>query len=100
MNDFERTLLRVLGTVLLYVLASPIFVIKALLSFHRDLVTIERIRDGEYPCNWCRAPIKLIGIATCPECRSTTPGSLLRCQCGAVFDTVTCPACSCTVKIR
>ena len=100
MNELERSLFRGLGLAVLYVLASPVFLVRARLAFHRDLATIERIKGGKYPCTWCRAPISLVGISKCPVCHATTPGSLLRCQCGATFDTLTCPACSCTVKVR
>lgn len=103
MTSTEKAVLHAIGLALLYVLASPILLIKMLLSIRKQLATIERIRGGSIACEWCNKDVKLNRVARCPECHATTPGSLLRCaHCGAKFKTVTCDSepCKSTVRVR
>ena len=100
MTTFEKTVLKAIATACLYVLASPILLFSAVRSLRKQLATIERIRGGIITCPWCEAEIRLNRVARCAECSATTPGSLLRCSyCDATFSTVTCDACSSTVRV-
>lgn len=101
MTGLEKSILKLIGLATLYVLASPVLLVKKLLALRKELVLIARIRGGTFACEWCRADINLNQVATCASCRGTTPGSLLRCSlCGARFTTVTCEQCGSTVRIR
>jgi RecJ-like exonuclease len=101
MTGLEKGILKLIGLATLYVLASPVLLIKKLLALRKELALIARIRGGTFPCEWCTADINLNQVATCAVCRGTTPGSLLRCSlCGATFATVTCEQCQSTVRIR
>lgn len=100
MTGFEKGILKLIGLATLYVLASPVLLIKKVLALQKELTLIARIRGGTFPCEWCKAPLELNQVATCASCRATTPGSLLRCLCGARFSTVTCEQCRCTARIR
>ena len=100
MSSFEKTLLKLLATALLYAIASPIFLLKAIGAFRKQLATIDRIRDGTIACTWCGGVIQLNRVARCANCSAVTPGSLLRCShCHTLFHTVTCDTCSSTVKV-
>ncbi|MEK6371195.1 MAG: hypothetical protein AABO58_00730 [Acidobacteriota bacterium] len=101
MTAAERAVLKAVGIGLLYVLASPILLLKLLLSIQKQLGTIARIRSGMIACEWCGADVNLNRVARCATCHATTPGSLLRCSmCGASYRTVTCDACQSTVRVR
>ena len=101
MTSTERTVLNAIGIAILYILASPILLIKMLLSLGKQLDTIERIRTGSIACEWCGAEISLNRVARCPACAATTPGSLLRCAlCGTTYKTVSCDVCQSTVRVR
>jgi len=100
MTGIEKSLLRVIATVLLYALASPILLLKAIAAFWKQLSTIDRIRSGSITCPWCGDAIQLNRVARCTVCSATTPGSLLQCShCHSTFATVTCDACTSTVKV-
>jgi len=87
-------------TTILYILASPILLIKAIGTIRKQVAAIERIRDGTITCSWCEEAIHLNRIARCANCSAVTPGSLLRCShCRTTFTTVTCDACNSTVKV-
>jgi RecJ-like exonuclease len=101
MTGIEKSVLKLIGLAALYVLASPVLLIKKVLALRKELTLIARIRGGTFPCEWCKAPLQLNQVATCAACRGTTPGSLLRCSlCGARFSTVTCEQCRSTARIR
>jgi RecJ-like exonuclease len=101
MTGPEKGLLKLIGLAALYLLASPILLTKKLLGLRKQVALIKRIRGGTFPCEWCHADLELNQIATCPACRGTSPGSLLRCSlCGASFSTITCTQCGSTVRIR
>jgi len=100
MTYLEKAILKVITTAFLYILASPILLIKAVGTIRKQLAIIDRIRDGTITCTWCEEAIHLNRIARCTNCSAVTPGSLLRCShCGTTFQTVTCDACNSTVKV-
>ena len=101
MTALEKGIARLIGLAALYLLASPILLVKKLLRLRKEIALIERIRGGTFPCEWCGAELVLNQIARCPACRGTSPGSLLRCTlCGATFTTITCTQCNSTVRVR
>ena len=100
MTTLEKAALKSITTAILYTLASPLLLIKAIGTIRKQLATIDRIRDGIIACTWCDAMIALNRVARCANCSAVTPGSLLRCShCRTTFTTVTCDACSSTVKV-
>jgi predicted RNA-binding Zn-ribbon protein involved in translation (DUF1610 family) len=92
--------LRRLGLALLYVLASPIY----LIVFTRKAVQFARgatfMRKGYTDCPHCGETNALDLLATCPKCRTTEYGNRLRCtSCGEQSRSFDCDSCGVTIKV-
>jgi hypothetical protein len=99
-SGLQKAVMKAISVALLYALASPILLFKAVRSIRKQLAAIDRIRDGFLDCPWCGETIALNRVARCSVCSATTPGSLLRCShCKTTFSTVTCDMCSSTVRV-
>ncbi|HYK02262.1 MAG TPA: hypothetical protein VE974_10930 [Thermoanaerobaculia bacterium] len=92
--------LRWIGLALLYLLASPVYVI----VFACKVMKLSRgaalMRKGYIDCPHCGATNALDLLATCPKCRATEYGSRLRCtSCGEQSRSFDCDYCSVTIKV-
>jgi hypothetical protein len=95
---------RALLTLLLYVLASPVFVVKWLQERRRLGRVAALLRRGSVRCPFDETPIPLAGMNTC-SCGFVSPSALVLvpCEfCGAVPHPpfVQCPTCGATVKVE
>lgn len=92
--------LRAIGVALLYVLASPVYLVVFLrnaMRFHRGA---QRMREGYMACPHCDRTNALDLLATCPACRTTEYGNRLRCTaCGAISRSFDCDYCGVTIKV-
>lgn len=92
--------LRLVGLAVLYVLASPVY----LVVFIRKAMTFyegaKLMRTGYIDCPHCGYTIALDLLATCPKCRTTEYGNRLRCTaCGETSRGFDCDACGVTIKV-
>ncbi len=83
----------------LYVLASPIYVVRALLIVLR-LWRLRRISmRGYLNCPHCGNTNELDILALCPRCHTMEYGSRLRCSgCGLRSTSFPCDACGVTIR--
>ena len=95
-------LVRWIGLALLYVLASPIY----LIVFIRKAVKLYRgatlMRSGSITCPHCGTVNALDILATCPKCHTTEYGNRLRCTgagCGEQTRSFDCDSCGVTIKV-
>ena len=92
--------LRWIGLALLYVLASPVYLIVFARKAMKFLKSAAFMRKGYIDCPHCDATNALDLLATCPKCRTTEYGNRLRCTaCGAQSRTFDCDACGVTIKV-
>jgi len=63
MTGLQKGIVKGFATLLLYVLASPILLAKAIGTLIKQLSTIDRIRDGTITCTWCDEVIQLNRVA-------------------------------------
>ena len=92
--------LRLIGLALLYVLASPVY----LVVFVRKAMTFSKgaalMRKGYIDCPHCEQMNALDLLATCPKCRTTEYGNRLRCTaCDEQSRGFDCDACGVTIKV-
>lgn len=92
--------LRWICLALLYVLASPVY----LIVLARKAVKLTRgaalMRKGYLDCPHCGETNALDLLATCPKCRTTEYGNRLRCTaCGEQSRGFDCDACGVTIKV-
>jgi hypothetical protein len=96
----ERAGMRLLTTVVLYVLALPVLIVIAGFDLVRAWRRLEPVRRGVIVCRWCAYPNAAARMATCASCGATEPNSLFCCSfCGATFDAITCEGCGATIKV-
>jgi len=92
--------LRAIGLALLYVLASPVYLvvfIRKALKFSKGAALM---RKGYIDCPHCGVTNALDLLATCPKCRTTEYGNRLRCTaCGEQSRGFDCDACGVTIKV-
>src|ERR1700748_3785464 len=91
---------RTLGcpVVLLYLVAAPVYLVRALILVVR-LWRLRRIsRAGYVACPHCHAENAIDVLATCPRCKAREFGNRLRCTgCGAEGTSFPCDACGVTI---
>ncbi len=92
--------LRWIGLALLYVLASPVYLvvfIRKALKFSQGAALM---RKGYIDCPHCSEMNALDLLATCPKCRTTEYGNRLRCTaCGEQSRSFDCDYCGVTIKV-
>ncbi len=86
---------------ILWVLASPILLIKWLFRLQRRCRFWRMAYTPQIVCPSCRSRISLVGIWTCSTCRYTYRGHVMRkCPvCGALPRMVRCYECGVTTKL-
>ena len=94
------TTLRWIGLAVLYLLASPVYLVLAI----RKAITLWRARArlhaGYLACPHCGTVNALDVLATCPKCRTTEYGNRLRCTgCGERSRSFDCDACDVTIRV-
>lgn len=100
MNAIEKATVRGCALILMYVLASPILLVRWVRTLRKEFAAIARIRTGVMECPYCNFENPLNRMATCSRCRATEPSSVLRCSfCKATFKTITCDRCSATLRM-
>jgi len=85
-------------TILLYVLASPVFLIRGVFTLMR-FIRLWRIgREGYVDCPHCRTENAIVMISRCPRCKTIEYGSRLRCsRCGFLALSFPCDQCGVTI---
>ena len=92
--------LRLIGLVLLYMLASPVYLVVFVRKAMRFSKGAALMRKGYMDCLHCSQTNALDLLATCPKCRTTEYGNRLRCTaCGEQSRSFDCDYCSVTIKV-
>ncbi|MGV8041533.1 MAG: hypothetical protein AB2L07_16205 [Thermoanaerobaculaceae bacterium] len=101
MADLEHNITKVVGLALLYVLASPIYALRAIARFFASQRAHALIEVGYLRCPICRHGNKLNVLVRCPRCGFTEPRSLaLPCsECGYVPGWIACAKCSASLRL-
>jgi len=100
MSEMEKHVLKHLAVACMYVLAAPLLLFQWLKKLRKDFRAVGQIRSGVFPCPYCQFENPLNRMATCPRCRASEPGSVLRCTfCKASFRTITCESCGATLRV-
>ena len=98
MSDTKR-FGRLVGLVLLYVLASPIFAFLWLRKVGKTLKAYKSIRTGWMVCPHCHERNPVDVLSTCRRCGVTEYGSRLYCtNCKQVTRSFDCSGCGATIK--
>lgn len=89
-----------LGIALLYILAAPIYLVRAAFRFVRALVAFRIARADAIDCPHCGAVNPLDILATCRRCRATEFGSRLHCSnCHDVIPGFSCDSCGALIRV-
>ncbi|HRY43593.1 MAG TPA: hypothetical protein P5164_06560 [Thermoanaerobaculia bacterium] len=101
MSDPTKKVSSIFSTLVLYVLASPIFALKAIGSFVRSYRTATLVRAGFLRCSACGRGNRLDVLVTCPRCSFAEFRSLaLPCsECGYVPGFLSCTGCGASVRL-
>lgn len=100
MTSLQKTLVKASGIALMYLFAAPLLLIGWIVDLRKQVKTIARIRADVLECPYCSYVNPLTRMATCAKCRSTEPGSVLRCSfCKTTFKTITCDQCAATLRV-
>jgi hypothetical protein len=84
----------------LYVLASPVYLIRWILNTRKMLVRFRAVRCGILRCPHCGNVNSLNVLATCKRCGTTEFGSRLHCStCKQTLKTFACDFCTATIKV-
>ena len=87
-------------TLLLYVVAAPVYVVRGLVALFR-LCRIRRLsRHGYVECPHCGEINGLDILGNCPKCHTIEFGNRLRCGgCGTVVSAFPCEHCGVAIQI-
>ena len=101
MTDLEFRLARTIGLALLYVLASPIFALKAIARYAAARRASLLVEVGWLRCPYCGHGNKLDVFARCGRCGFVEPRSLaLPCSnCGYVPGWLHCAKCGSSLRL-
>jgi predicted nucleic-acid-binding Zn-ribbon protein len=92
--------LRAIGLALLYVLASPVYLVVFIRKAMKFSKGAALMRNGYIDCPHCGVTNALDLLATCPKCRTTEYGNRLCCTaCGEQSRGFDCDACGVTIKV-
>jgi ribosomal protein S27AE len=85
---------------LLYLFASPVYVMKWLLNAKKSLQRVRALRSGVVPCPHCGFANHLDALMSCRRCGTTEFGSRLYCSnCKQVSKAFACDRCTATIKV-
>jgi uncharacterized paraquat-inducible protein A len=85
---------------LLYVFASPIYVVQWLLRAAKALTRMSALRSGVVSCPHCGFANNVDALMTCRRCGTTEFGSRLYCTtCKQVSKAFACDRCAATIKV-
>lgn len=76
----SSAVLKAVAIGVLYVFASPIYLIGWIREFRRDLALKRLLDEGWAPCKTCGERNPLVGQETCQRCGFTEMGSRLYCS--------------------
>lgn len=100
MTVLRKALAKATGNGLMYLFAAPLLLLEWIFDVRKLIKTIARIRADVLECPYCSYVNPLTRMATCAKCRSTEPGSVLRCSfCKTTFKTITCDQCAATLRV-
>lgn len=92
--------LRLMGLALLYLLASPVYLLVFIRHAMKFYDGAKLMRAGYIGCAHCSETNALDLLATCPKCRTTEYGNRLRCTaCGEQSRSFDCDHCGVTIKV-
>lgn len=95
-----RTLLRLLGLGLLYVFASPVFLVLGIKRFQKLTQLHRALGSGWIACPSCGYRTSLNVLARCRRCGFAEYGSRLRCSaCGQTTKAVDCDRCRASIRV-
>lgn len=97
---FDMKFVGRLSLVLLYLFASPVYLMKWLLNAKKALQRIGALRSGVVTCPHCGGSNNLDALMTCRRCGTTEFGSRLYCStCKQVSKAFACDRCTATIKV-
>ncbi|MBP7797413.1 MAG: hypothetical protein KA072_02165 [Thermoanaerobaculaceae bacterium] len=101
MPDLERSLTQVVGLALLYVLASPVFALKAIARYFAARRARALVEVGWVRCPYCKHGNKLDVYVRCGRCGWVEPRSLaLPCSnCSYVPGWIHCAKCNASLRL-
>lgn len=101
MSDPTKKASSVFNLLALYVLACPIYALRAIGSLVRSYRTATLVRSGFLRCTSCGRGNRLDVLVTCPRCSFAEFRSLaLPCsECGYVPGFLSCTACGASVRL-
>jgi hypothetical protein len=100
MSSVNQMLRQALVTGLLYVLAAPIYVLRAIYRAVRASLALRHLRGGTVECPHCGVANSLDILATCRRCRATEYGSRLYCSnCHDRAPAFPCDACEALIRV-
>ena len=100
MGTLEKKLVGAVILGLLYILASPIYLLLGVLRFRKLLPGLRAARQGVIDCPYCKTPNPIDILATCRRCGVTEFGSRLYCSaCRQVSTRFDCGRCHATIKV-
>jgi hypothetical protein len=95
-NALRQSLL----TALLYVLAAPVYLIRAAFRAARAAFAFRHLHGGAVDCPHCGVTNALDILATCRHCRATEYGSRLYCSnCHDRTPAFPCDACGALIRV-
>lgn len=90
---------RWIGLGLLYLLASPVYLVVFVRKAMKFSQGATLMRKGYIDCPHCKQTNVLDLLATCPKCRTTEYGNRLHCTaCGEQSRSFDCDSCGVTIK--
>jgi len=85
---------------LLYVFASPIYVLRWVLRTRKSIAKMAAIRGGVVTCPHCGFHNNLDALMTCRRCGATEFGSRIYCtSCRQLSKAFACDRCTATIKV-
>ncbi len=95
-----RSALRLTSVAMLYLVAAPVYLIRAILHWRRISRGLATVRRGTVTCPHCGHANPLNVLSTCMRCGVTEFGSRLFCSnCHQVTRWFDCARCHATIKV-
>jgi hypothetical protein len=93
-------MIRRIGLAVLYLLASPIYLVIGIRKLVRFWRIRRTMRAGTITCVHCGIENQIDILATCGKCKATEYGNRLRCSaCGDTAKAFDCDACGVTIRV-
>ena len=91
---------RFIGFIALYMLATPVYMVRFVMRGIRTILAFRAIRSGAIACPHCGTENALDLLGTCRRCGVTEFGSRLHCtNCGQTNRGFSCDGCSALIRV-